>query len=236
MLHYVYSKLQNYSLGGKQMQEIEVQYLKDEMLTLPTQGYEDDFAIDIYTAEGRLVPPLTFKSVIIPTNLKAAFDPQEAGMRLALRSGVAANSPLVMPNATAIIEGTYRGNIGIIVRNTFIDNRPVDFVLDTKGNQIPLQEVPSNVKKMARLFFMEELERLGYKPKENKVFKDMFKTVVPCGTVYVKQQERIAQMYFSPKITPKFIPVDELPESNRGENGYGSSGTELKKENNNEAK
>jgi len=214
------------------MQKVDIQYLQGEDVVVPEQGYEGDFATDLHVSEGRLIPPLSFKSVIIPTKLQTAFDENLVGMKLALRSGVSLNTPLVIPNAPAIIEGTYRNTINVIVRNTFIDNSPVDFVFDLKGNQVPLHEVPNVVKKNAREFFLDELKRLGYPDLNAKDAKDiknqMFKTLVPRGTVYVPKNSRLAQMYFSPKIQPNFVPVNELPPSERGMGGLGSSGVDKK--------
>lgn len=41
---------------------------------------------------------------------------------------------------------------------------------------------------------------------------------------YIKPGMRIAQLLFVPFLTPKFEHVDALDESNRGENGFGSTG------------
>jgi dUTPase len=210
------------------LKEIEVLYLEDKDLIVPTQGYEDDYATDLYTSEGKLIPHSTFKSIIIPTNLFTAFNPKDFGMLITLRSGIGANSPLVMSNSVGVVEGTYRGNIGIIVRNTFADNSLVDFVFDVKGNKIPLNQVPSPVKKDAREFFETESEMLDYKNVNEGNANQLFKKVVPRGTIYIPKGTRIAQMFFADKITPKFKPVKELPVSSRGENGYGSSGVEKK--------
>lgn len=212
------------------MKEVKVLYRLGENGVKPTQGYEDDYAIDVYSAKGVLVPPLTFRTVMIPTDLYTAFDPS-VGMKASLRSGVAAKTPLIMSNAPGIIEGTYRGNIGLLVRNSFIDNRPVDFVFNIKGERVPLEKVPAPVKKEARQFFEEELEKLGYKDSKSPLFKEMFKSKVPCGTVYVQKHDRIAQIHFQEKIKVDWVPVEELPESVRGEGGFGSSGTTLKEEN-----
>lgn len=209
------------------MEKVDVYYLVGRDVVVPTQGYEGDFASDLISSEGRLVPPLTFKSVIIPTKLQTAFDESLVGMKLALRSGVAANTPLLLSNAPAVIEGTYRGTINVIVRNSFIDNSLVDFVFDLKGNKVPLREVPAEVKKKAREAFDAESTNLGYDKVEKGVRDTIFKTLVPRGTVYVPKNSRIAQMYFSPKIQPNFIPVEELPTSERSNRGLGSSGTEF---------
>src|SRR5206468_11628604 len=184
----------------------------------------------MYAAVGALVPPLTFKAVIIPTQFKTAFDPKQAGELVALRSGIGANTPLIITNAPGIIEGTYRGEHNILVRNMFIDNSLVPFVFDIKGRQIPLSEVPKDVLDEARQKFLEESEQLGY-PALNEVQEQtVFKTVIPRGTIYVAKHDRIAQLFYVNKIKANFIESDSLPESIRGEGKFGSSGSNAKGE------
>lgn len=210
------------------MKEVEVLYTKGENAVTPTQGYDDDFAMDVYAAKGTLVPPSTFKSVLIPTNISTAFDPKKVGLHVALRSGVAYKTPLVMPNSPGIIEGTYRGSLGILVRNCFIDNSLVDFVYNIKGEKVPLSEVPEETLEAARTFFNEENERLGYEPSTSELGKSIFVTKVPRGTVYVAQDDRIAQIWLADKFKINFKRVAELPPTTRGEGGFGSSGTSKK--------
>jgi len=210
------------------MNSIDVLYLEDKDLIVPTQGYEGDVAYDIYASEGRLVPHSTFNSVVIPTNLKVAFDWEKAGMFASLRSGAACNTPLILSNGPGIIEGTYRGEIGIICRNTFADNSLVDFVFDVKGNKVPLNKVPNVVKKEARKFFEEESVQLGYNSVDEGNASQVFKKIVPRGTIYVERGTRIAQIFFLNKMVATFKGTDLLPDSVRGENGRGSSGTDLK--------
>ena len=214
------------------MKEIEVLYLEDKDLIVPTQGYENDFAYDIYASEGRLVPHSTFKSVVIPTNLRVAFDPVKAGLKVALRSGTGCNTPLIIPNAPGIVEGTYRDQIGIIVKNTFADNSLVDFVFTPDLKKVPFNTIPNAVKKEARRFFEEESALLGYNNVNEGNAAQVFKKVVPRGTIYVPKGERIAQLYMSPKIAVTFKGTDELPPSVRGKRGRGSSGTKFKSETN----
>lgn len=206
-------------------QELDVLYQTGEDGLKPTQGYDDDFAHDMYAAKGVLVPPLTFKSVIIPTQFKTAFDPKQAGELVALRSGAAANTPLIITNAPGIIEGTYRGEHNILVRNTFIDNSLVPFVFDIKGNKVALSAVPKSVLAEARKKYEEETELLGYEGIESTSQAIAFKTVVPRGTIYVAQHDRIAQLFYVNKIKPNFQQANSLPESVRGEGKFGSSGS-----------
>jgi dUTPase len=210
---------------------VNVQYKKDYNAVVPTQGYENDFAYDMYASEGVMVPPLTFKSIQVPTGLRTAFDPTLYGMKVNLRSGAAANTPLILANGTGIIEGTYRDGIKILVRNTFIDNRLVDFAFNVKGERIAVADIPKSVLQRAKEKFNEETKLLGYEKATSQIEKDVFVTKVPAGTIYIAEGDRVAQMHFSPKVFAYFTEAEgDLPESVRGEGGLGSSGSSLKEQ------
>lgn len=260
----------------KVVEELEVLYKLDGG-QVPTNAHGDDFCDDVYASEGRLVPPGTFASVLVPTGIRTAFD-AKYGMELNTRSGSGYHTPLVLSNGTGIIEGTYRGTIGVLLRNTYMDNSVVDFVFTTKGERVPLSEVPKEVLDNAREFYEEESVKLGYpKPETLDVFKKeydswvkrhesgefdedklkeiqqkldsgamlnreeanawydrlppqpkathrLFVDLVPRGTVWVQKGERIAQIHFEKVVRAKYKEVNELPESVRGGNGYGSTG------------
>jgi len=209
------------------LERTKVLYKKDYNAITPTQGYDDDYAYDLYAAEGRLVAPCTFKSVLIPTGLRTSFDPVKYGAKVNLRSGVALKTPLVLANSTGIIEGTYRGYWGIAVRNTFIDNRLVDFAFDVKGKRINVTDIPKSVLQQAKDFYLKEMKLVGLKPTaETK--RDIYATKVPAGTIYVAEGDRIAQVHLDHKVYVDWVETDELPESVRGEGGFGSSGTKVK--------
>lgn len=211
------------------MKKVKVLYKKDYNATVPTQGYDEDFAYDIYASEGRLVPPCTFKSIIVPTGFRTAFDPTEYGMKMNLRSGAAAKTPLVLSNGTGIIEGTYRNGLGILIRNTFIDNRIVDFAFDVNGKRIAVKDIPKHVLQNAKQFFDEETKMLGYEKAIPEIERDIYVTHVPAGTIYIAEGDRVAQIHFADKVYAQFEEADELPETIRGEGGLGSSGSKLKK-------
>jgi dUTPase len=206
------------------MKQIDVLYNLSKDGLAPTQGYELDYAYDVYASKGVLVPPLTFKSVRIHTGLRTAFDPELVGLMANLRSGIAANTPLILSNGTGIIEGTYRGEIQILVRNSFIDNSLVPFVLTLKGEQVPISELPKEVLEEARRFYEEETNLLGYEGIDKTVQQIAYQTVVPRGTIYIQKHERVAQLSLSDKFSINWTETDKLPESVRQEGGLGSSG------------
>lgn len=210
------------------MKKIEVMYKLDEGGVRPTQGYENDYAYDMYASEGVIVPPSTFESVKIPTNLKTAFDPTEAGMKVSLRSGVASNTPLVVSNTPGIVEGTYRGGIKILVRNAFLESVLVDFIFTEEGEKIKVVDVPKKILNQAKKFHMAEMEKLEYGKLTQETKNVLYNTHVPNGSIYVRKHTRIAQLHMQEKIAIDFVKVNELPESERGNRGIGSSGTKKK--------
>ncbi|UGO46379.1 dUTP nucleotidohydrolase [Bacillus phage vB_BanH_Abinadi] len=156
--------------------EIPVKIFLGQDAKLPTNAHGDDFCDDVYAAEGRLVPPATFKSVLVPTNITTDFD-AKYGMKLNTRSGMGYKTPLILSNATGIIEATYRGTIGVLLRNTFVGTSLVDFVFDTSGNKIPYTEIPADLIEQARKFYEEESEFLGYgRPESMEDFKKEMET------------------------------------------------------------
>lgn len=210
------------------MKKIEVLYKLDEGGVKPSQGYENDYAYDMYASEGVIVPPSTFESVKIPTNLKMAFDPTKMGLKVSLRSGVASNTPLIMANSPGIIEGTYRDGIKILVRNAFLESVLVDFIFTEDGEKIKVTEVPKKILNQAKKFHTAEMKKLEY-GKLTKETKDvLYNTHVPNGSIYVRKHTRIAQLHMQEKVTVDFVRVNDLPESRRGIRGLGSSGTERK--------
>lgn len=141
--------------------EIPVKIFLGQDAKLPTNAHGDDFCDDVYAAEGRLVPPATFKSVLVPTNITTDFDARY-GMKLNTRSGMGYKTPLILSNGTGIIEATYRGTIGVLLRNTFQDTSLVDFAFTSDGKRIPVSNIPKDVLEQARKFYEEEAVFLGY--------------------------------------------------------------------------
>lgn len=138
---------------------------------------------DVHALEGVLVPPLTFASVEVQTDLEAILRP------IWLHRDVCLNTPLVISNTP--VTPVNEAATTLLVRNSFIDNSLVEFVLNIKGERIPLQQVPSPVKKAARTFYENELNRLDIHNMNKEVDKKIFKSLVPRGTVYIAKGDLI---------------------------------------------
>lgn len=235
-IRYYYDKAQGMNVG-QSIEIVDVLFKKDYNATVPTQGYENDFAYDMYASEGVLVPPLTFKSRQVLTGFRTAFDPTDMGMKINLRSGAAFNTPLILSNGTGIIEGTYRDGIKILVRNTFIDSRLLTFAFNVKGEPIEVKDIPKSVLQAAKELFDKETQLLGYDKSTSQLEKELFVTKVPAGTIYIAEGDRIAQMHLQKKVFANFIESEgDLPDSVRGLGGLGSSGSTLKEQKDGEQK
>lgn len=130
------------------MQEIPVHIHKlHKDARIPEYQHCGDAGFDLYIVEDVTVPANGVK--ILPTGIAIAFQ-EGYELQIRLRSGIALNTPLILPNAPATIDAGYRGELGIIVRN--LSNSPFQI---KKGERIA-QGVLARVFK-ARF---EEMEKL----------------------------------------------------------------------------
>ena len=90
-----------------------VKKLREDAI-LPVYQHEDDAGFDLACPERLLVPAMACLKA--PTGLAFAIPPGYE-MQLRLRSGIAANTPIIMPNSPATIDAGYRGELFILLRN-----------------------------------------------------------------------------------------------------------------------
>ena len=81
---------------------------------IPAYQKPGDAGFDLYVVEDVIIPPHSAR--ILPTGLAIAL-PFGYELQIRLRSGIALNTPLILPNAPATIDAGYRGELGIIARN-----------------------------------------------------------------------------------------------------------------------
>lgn len=82
---------------------------------LPNYKKKGDAGFDLHTTEDIEIP--AHGTAILPTGLAFAM-PEGFEMQIRMRSGAACKTPLFIPNAPGTIDSGYRGEVGIIVRNT----------------------------------------------------------------------------------------------------------------------
>jgi len=144
-------------------QSVAVQKLHPDAV-VPSYAKPGDAGFDLYAVED--VNVLAGHVEIVPTGLAFAV-PEGFEMQIRMRSGASLKTPLIVANSPGTVDSGYRGEVGIIVRNTH-SNLPYT----------------------------------------------------------VKKGERVAQGVIAPVVTAIFNVVDELPFSERGSGGFGSTGSD----------
>ena len=134
------------------------------------------------------------ETALVPTGL--AFElPPGYELQLRPRSGISLKTKLRVANAPATIDAGYRGEVKVI-----IDNIHEKIRIDGIG------KVP-----FGKAYYLsgEETEEIGKHPH---------------GTYIIRKGDRICQGVIKPVERAHFVQVAELDETQRGGNGFGSSG------------
>lgn len=199
---------------------------------LPTQAYDEgDIASDIYTLEDALVVPGALKIPIIKTGLSTEFDSVKYGLFISPRSSIT-KLPISLANATGLIEGTYRGDIGITLRNELHHDfrmwSPFAIMYDEETKSLvrkSVSDIPTGLLEKAKEQYFSEFELLFDYDIPEDFRESLFVTEVPHGTVFIPKQTRLVQAYLVEKVNMKWVKTDELSETKRGTGGFGSSGS-----------
>lgn len=81
---------------------------------IPQYSHRGDAGFDLHVLEDMEIGPHAVS--LVHTGLAIAL-PDGFELQIRLRSGIALNMPIILPNAPATIDSGYRGELGIIVRN-----------------------------------------------------------------------------------------------------------------------
>jgi len=202
----------------------------DTEFNKPSQGYNGDFAHDLYTKEDVLVLPDMIGATVVSTGIHTEFDEEKYGMVVSPRSSIS-KLPISMANSIGIVEGTYRGDIGIPVRNTLstFSLDVMDFALqyneETKEiGRISIEELEENYPELLAETQQAYIENYRILRKTEKLLYGQ----LPTGTLFIPKGTRIAQAFLVPKIDINWNEVNELSDSERGERGFGSTGSKRK--------
>jgi dUTP pyrophosphatase len=82
---------------------------------VPEAAYEGDAALDLFAAEGKVIPPLG--RGVVGTGIALGLPPGLAALTLP-RSGLAARRGISLVNSPGLIDPGYRGEIKIVLHNT----------------------------------------------------------------------------------------------------------------------
>lgn len=81
---------------------------------IPRYAKPGDSGFDFYMLEDTVIPGDSV--VMVPTGLAVAV-PEGAELQIRMRSGAAAQSPLIIANAPGTVDSGYRGEVKILIRN-----------------------------------------------------------------------------------------------------------------------
>lgn len=162
---------------------------------IPQYAREGDAGLDLIAVGDTIIEPGETK--IVPTGIAISLPPgYEAQIRP--RSGITVNTKLRV--ALGTIDSGYTGEIGVIVDNTAL---------------------PS-------LYFNERYKTIGIEFESHPKFIDGSTNpdvnTEQEYTYIIRKGDRIAQAVIAPVAHATFTEVDELGETIRGSNGFGSSG------------
>lgn len=199
---------------------------------VPSNAHEGDFAYDVRINEDVVISPGLLSATLVPTGLHTAFDENEYGMILAPRSSIS-KLPLAFSNSFGIVEGTYRGDIMLPLRNThhhyvgeFVPHA-ITYNGETKTlERVPLEEIPAGTLQKAKKDYIDQIELKHDNTLSDSLKEAIFVTIVPTGTVFLPKHYRVGQLFLTPKVDVEFNVVKELPDSERGTGGFGSSGVD----------
>lgn len=212
----------------------KVDYVLEEGGIKPSQGHDLDVGMDMYTNKGALIMPDMLGSTMVGLGVRTQFNPVWSGMLLSPRS-MMAKLPLMMGNTIGVIEGTYTGEIMVPLRNTLntttADLASIAFTYDEdtkKVARIFVDDIPEEVREEAFKKYIEEKELQGFAMNKEEAESIRFSDRVPFGSVYIPKGTRLVQAYLIPRTTIELNEVDELKETVRGDNGFGSTGSTSK--------
>lgn len=209
-----------------------VKFTKSEGAIAPKRGREADVAHDLFTDKDAVIVPGRLGATVVTTGIRTAFDPNLYGLFINPRGGMM-KYPLTLGNTQGVVEGEYRGDVGLPLKNTFslqfgeYTNATHVLVITEDGKLVgkPVKEVRESYPEFDKLY-EEQLTKLGNELDliYGNIFTGVSKTYVVAGTIFIPKGTRLCQAFLLPRYATNFVEVDELDETERGEGAYGSSG------------
>ena len=179
---------------------------------IPKYAKSGDSGFDLVAVEDTIISP--GETVKVRTGL--AFEiPNGFEIQVRPRSGVTAKTKLRVQLGT--IDAGYRGEISVIVDNIAYPEM-VAWYSKTDGYVIAPQS------KGYALTLDTDLSEIFYGGPDGTTIPLEFGYWRPDKTYIIRKGDRIAQGIIAPVVQTSFEEVDELEETERGENGFGSTG------------
>ena len=189
----------NYNFAKLGMNNLNIKLLSDNA-TIPTRAYGVSAGLDIYAAETVVIEPQ--EKMLLATDIAVDIPEGYVGL-LTSRSGVSSKTHLVVE--TGKIDAGYNGHMKVNIKND--------------EQRLPWRHQMNNA----------DLEK-GYDTLmydiQNKKVENNSPFEVATGRKYkINKGDKIAQLVIVPIVTPEVNVVEEFEsESERGTNGFGSSG------------
>lgn len=166
--------------------------------TVPTKAHATDSGFDLYAAEDVVIEP--GETVIVPTGIAVRL-PERMEAQVRPRSGVTAKTKLRVQLGT--IDNGYSGEIGVIVDNIAmpelqLSTEYTDYTHVEKNKEWALMTLDGD-----------------YGRGEN---------IYPENTYLIRKGDRIAQLVVQALPSVTAVEVFDVEETERGADGYGSSG------------
>lgn len=209
-----------------------VKFTKSEGAIAPKRGREADVAHDLFTDKDAVILPGRLGATVVTTGIRTAFDPNLYGLFINPRGGMM-KYPLTLGNTQGVVEGEYRGDVGLPLKNTFslqfgkYTNATRVLVITEDGKLVgkPVKEVRESYPEFDKLY-EEQLTKLGNELDliYDNILTGVSETHVVAGTIFIPKGTRLCQAFLLPRYATNFVEVDELDETERGEGAYGSSG------------
>lgn len=210
-----------------------VKYTIREGAKKPKRGRENDVAHDLFTADDGVVIPGRLGSNVISTGIKTSFDPKQYGLFINPRGGMM-KYPITLGNTQGVVEGEYRGEVGLPLKNTFslqLDARAVSKNVLTINEEGKLINIPVTVARSMypsfSALYEKQLEKLSEELQlvyGGEVRISNADEYVVAGTLFIPKGTRLCQAFLLPRYDTQFVEVSALGTTERGEGAYGSSG------------
>lgn len=213
--------------------QVKVKYTLDEGAQAPKQGMLEDFGTDLYLAEDVLLVPGVMKATLAGTGLHTEFDARTHGLLIVPRSSMSL-MPVSMANHVGVIEGTYRGEIKIPLRNTLPQNISTEIIPHTKYalewneetkkiEEVLVEDLSPKLLEETQKSIIHDLSLYTSTNEVEGLVKEVLSDHVISGTLLLRKGTRVAQAFLAPKEHIQWEEVPELINSERGNGGFGST-------------
>lgn len=166
---------------------------------IPQYARDMDAGFDLVAVEGVVVRP--GETVKVPIGLAFAL-PEGFELQVRNRSGIASKTKLRVANSPGTVDAGYRGEVSVIIDN----------ITQPHQNLFPNDDLLVDGKTLVN-------GALGHPIKHWTDGAPFY------GSYRIKKGDRIAQGVLATVPIAQFEVVDELDETERGDGGFGSSGT-----------